>query len=89
MADIHNGTLVAGVVTTITVAAYLQQITISSRSKALDDLWFTSDGSTPQANTDGTGWTSGVSVIGAPSYSSTTTIKLLCASAIGYSVKGE
>lgn len=88
MTDIHNGTLAANNVATITVAAYNAQITVISRSKALDDLWFTTNGVDPVANVDGTNWTNGVAVVGSPSYSAVTTVKLLCASAIGYCVKG-
>lgn len=88
MSDLHSGTLTANTVATITVVAYSSQITVVSRSKTLDDLWFSTNGVDPIPNVDGSNWTNGVAVVAPPVYSSTTTVKLLCSSAIGYCVKG-
>lgn len=87
--DIENGVLTANVVTTVSIDAYLQQITVICHGDAGEEIWFTLDGTVPTVNGHNVFWTNGVGWEPVPVYNAVTVVKLLSTSAVGYSVKGE
>lgn len=86
--DVENGTLVANVVTTVSIDAFLATIRVISHGDNGEEIWYTVDGSTPTVNGHNVMWTNGISDAASPSYTSATTVKLLSTAAVGYTVRG-
>lgn len=88
MSKTVHSTLVANVVTTVTIDPSLGQITVTNRART-GEIYITLDGTTPAPGTDGTFVVLGERLFIQPSPGTATAVKLLATSALAYSVEGE
>lgn len=88
MSKILHGTLTPSVVTTLTVDAFCQQISIVNRTQA-GTIWFTVDGSTPSAGGADVFPCLGSRPVAVPLLTAASTVKLFSTVAADYSVIGE
>lgn len=88
MARMKHGTLTANAVTTHTLEAYTQQITVTNRSQT-GEIYFTVDGSTPVVGGDDSHVCLGSRTVAPYSTINAPTVKLISTGALNYSLAGE